>query len=49
MSPILLLKQGDDTDQELSDDQSEDPGESTISSDIEEDDLDHQQVVLHLG
>ena len=43
------MKQGDDTDQELSDDRSEDAGESTISSDIEEDDLDHQQKVLLPG
>jgi hypothetical protein len=42
MSPISLLKQEDDTDQELSDDEREDPGQSTISSDTEEDDLEHQ-------
>jgi len=34
MSPISLLKQGDDTDQELSDDKSEGPGEYTSLSDI---------------
>jgi len=46
---ILLLKQDDDdTDWEISEDESEDPGESTLSSDIEEDDLDNQQEVLHL-
>jgi len=39
----------DETDQEISDDDSEDTGESTLLSDIEEDDLNHQQVVLHLG
>jgi len=43
MSPISLLKQDDDTDQEISDDESEDPGESTLSSGIKEDNLDHQQ------
>jgi len=43
MSPISLLKQDDDTDQEISDDESEDPGESTLSSRIKEDNLDHQQ------
>jgi hypothetical protein len=42
MSPISLLKQDDDTDQELSDDEREDTGQSTISSDTEEDDLEHQ-------
>jgi hypothetical protein len=37
------------SDQQISDDDSEDTGESTISSEIEQDDLDHQQEVLHLG
>jgi len=47
---ILHIKQDDDdTDrEEISDDESEVLGESTLSSDIEEDDLDNQQVVLHL-
>jgi len=46
---IILMKQNDDnTDQEISDNQSEDPGESVSSSDIEEDDSDNQQEVLHL-
>jgi len=49
MSPISLLKQDDDTDQKLSDDESEDPGESTLSSNIEEDDFDHQEEVVLLG
>jgi len=49
MSLMSLLKQGDDTGQVLSNDESEDSGESTSSSDIEEDDLDHQQEVLLLG
>jgi len=43
------MNQHDETDQELSDDDSEDTGESTLSSDIDEDDLDHQQDVVHLG
>jgi len=42
------LKQGDNTNQELSDDESEDPRESTLLSDIEEDYLDHQPQVLLL-
>jgi hypothetical protein len=43
------MNQNDETNQEIGDDDSEDTGESTFSSDIEEDDLNHQQVVLHLG
>jgi len=47
------MKQGDDTDQDIGDGESEgeseDTGESTSSSDIKEDDLDHQQEVLLLG
>ena len=43
------MKQDDDTDQELSDDESEDPGESSLLSNIPEDDSDHQQEVLLLG
>jgi len=46
---IMLRKQDDDdTDREISNDESEDPGQSTLSSDIEEDDLDIRQEVLHL-
>ena len=46
---VILIKQDeDDTDCEISNDESEDPGESTLSSDIEEDDLDSQRKVLHL-
>jgi len=46
---IILIKQDDDdTDQELSEDECEDLGESTLSSDIKEDDLDNQQEVLYL-
>jgi hypothetical protein len=45
----MLIKQDDDnSDQELSKNECEDLGESTLSSDIEEDDLDNQQDVLHL-
>jgi hypothetical protein len=47
------MMQDDDTDQDIGDDESEgeseDTGETTLSSDIEEDDLDHQQQVLLLG
>jgi len=46
---IFMMKQhDDDTDREISNDESEDPGQSTLSSDIEEDDLDNWQEVLHL-
>ena len=48
-SPISLLNQNDDTDQQIGDDDSEDTRESTLPSDIKEDNLDHQQEVLHLG
>jgi hypothetical protein len=37
----------DNTDREIRNNKSEDPGESTLSSDIEEDDLDIAQVILH--
>jgi len=41
-SIILLMKQDDDdSDWELSKDESEDSGKSTLSSNIEEDDLDN--------
>ena len=43
------MYQDDETDQAIGDDDSEDTGESTLSSNIEEDNLDHQQEVLHLG
>jgi len=47
------MTQDDDTDQDISDGESDcendDTEESTLSSDIEEDDLDHQQEVLLLG
>jgi len=47
------MKQNDDTIQDIGDgecdSESEHTGESTLSSDIEEQDLDHQLEVLHLG
>jgi len=43
-----MKQDDDDTDREISNDKSEDPGESTFPSDIEEDNLDIGQVVLHL-
>jgi hypothetical protein len=39
----------DDSDQEIGDDAKEDTVESTISSNIKADDLDHQQEVHRLG
>jgi len=45
---IIMMKQDDnDTDREIRENESEDLGESTLSSDIEEDDLDNQQEDLH--
>jgi len=43
------MNQYDETDHKIGDDESEDNGEFTSSSDIEEDNWDHQQEVLHLG
>jgi len=47
------MKQDDNTDQDIGEGdiagESEDTGESTLSSDLEEDDLDHQQEVPLLG
>jgi len=46
---ITLKKQDDDnTNHKISDDNSDEPGESTLSSDIKEDHLDYQPDVLHL-
>jgi hypothetical protein len=46
---IILVKQDDnDTDRKISEFESQVLGESTLSSDIEEDDLNNQQEVLHL-
>ena len=44
----MMKQDDDDIDREISNDESEDLGESTLSSDIEEDDLDIRQEVLHL-
>jgi len=45
---IILMKQDDDdTNQEITNNESEDIGESTLSSDIAEDNLDNRQEVLH--
>jgi hypothetical protein len=46
---ISLITQDDETDQEVRDGDSQDTGESALSSDIKEEDLDHHQEVLHLG
>ena len=46
MSQISILMQDDDTKLEISDDKSEDPGETTISSDINEDYLERLQEIL---
>jgi hypothetical protein len=47
------MKKDDDTDQYIcdieTDGESEDTGESTLTSGIEDDDMDHQQVALLLG
>jgi hypothetical protein len=46
---MIVMKQDDDnTNQEISNNEDEDPGESTLSSDIAEDNLDNWQEVLHL-
>jgi len=45
---ILMKQDDDDTDREISQNESEDPGVSSCSSDIEEDDLDNQLEVQHL-
>jgi len=45
---LFRMKQDDDnTDPEISDGDSVDPGESTLASDIEEDNFDNQQEVPH--
>jgi len=43
-----MKQDNDDTDWKISNIASEDPGVSTLSSNIEDDDLDNRQVVLHL-
>jgi len=49
MSSISLVEEDANTDQEIGDDESENRGQSTILSDIEKDDLDHQLEFLLLG
>jgi len=44
---ILMNQDDDDTDRDLGKNASEDPGELTVLSDIEEDDSDTQQEILH--
>jgi hypothetical protein len=43
-----MKQDDDDTDQAISENKSEHPGESTLSCDFEGYDMDNQQVVLHL-
>jgi len=45
---ILTTQDDNDTDRQISENERRDLGESTLSSDIEEYDLDNQQEVLHL-
>jgi len=48
VSAIILMKQDDDdTDREIRENDIEEPEESTVSSDIKEDDLDNQPEVQH--
>jgi len=47
-SQISVLNQNDKINQEIGDDDTEDTGEYTVSSDTEEDKLNHHQEVLHL-
>jgi copper oxidase (laccase) domain-containing protein len=44
----LMMQDDNDTDRKLSKNESDDLGEFTLSSDIEEDHLDNLQEVLHL-
>jgi len=46
---MSLINQDDEPNQGIGDNDSEDTRESTLSSNIEEDDLDYHQQVLHLG
>ena len=43
----LMMPHGNDTDRDITDTQTEDIGKSTLPSDIEEDDLDNLQKVVH--
>jgi len=49
ISPISSTNQNNKTNQEIGEDDPEDTRVSTLSADIKEADLDHQQKVLHLG
>jgi len=49
ISPISLKNQDDESDQEIGNDDREDTWKFTLSSDIEDDNLDYQQKVLDLG
>jgi len=49
MSPISWLRQDDNTNLEIHNNEGKGTGESPLSSDIEEDNLDYQQVDLLLG
>jgi hypothetical protein len=49
MSRISLMKLDDDIDQEIGNDECEDTRKSSLSSAIEEDDLDHHLEVLLPG
>jgi hypothetical protein len=44
-----MKQDNDDTDQEIRNIDSEDPGVSTLSSNMKEDDLDNRQEVQHLN
>jgi hypothetical protein len=44
---ILMTQDDDDTNQEILKKKGQDPGDSTLSSNIENDNLDNQQDVLH--
>jgi len=45
---VPMRQDDDDTDRDISNDDMDDPGESTLPSEIEEDDLDNLQEVVHL-
>jgi len=49
MSPIALMKQNDNTDHGMDNTMSENPAESTLSSDTKYNDLDQQHGVALLG
>jgi hypothetical protein len=42
-----MMQDDNDTDREISENEREDPGADTLSSNIEKDDLDNQQEVQH--